>query len=88
VLKRNHQLRFRYHHRPACQSLEEPAAVDWIVNTVVPIAANDAPLIGERAATCGRGGTEGGDEHAEEPYSIPLSAFSRLAFACAFSQGS
>jgi hypothetical protein len=28
------------------------------------VAANDAPLIGERAATRGRVATEGGDEHA------------------------
>jgi len=48
---------------------------------------HDAPLIGERAATRGHSATEGG-ERTGEPYSIPLSAFSRLAFACAFSQGS
>jgi hypothetical protein len=31
--------------------------------TSAPVAANDAPFLDERAATCGRSAMERGDEH-------------------------
>jgi len=42
------------------------------------LAGNDAPLIGDRAATRGRSAMEVGDEHAGKSNRIPPSTFSRL----------
>src|ERR1700733_4631229 len=48
------------------------------VPATASIGSNDAPLIGERAATRGRVATEGGDEPPGEPNTIRPSAFSGL----------
>jgi hypothetical protein len=52
----------------------------WRPHAAAFVAAHDAPLIGERAATRGRSATEGGDAHADAKSAL-LSWGSSLANA-------
>jgi len=55
--------RWRPPERPAANDDQGRARSSMTTHAAAHVASRDAPLIGERAATRGRGATEGGDEH-------------------------